>query len=135
VPHQGLHLVEQDLALEGLGDVIIRAGGAGPVLVEGLEGSGQQHHGDVLGVRIALEGLADLVPALAGHHHIREHHVRAQLAAAGDRIQPVVHRSHLEVLGREDHPNDLADGERVVGDQQILRHRRRASGASTPRIN
>jgi hypothetical protein len=114
--------------------VIIRAGGASAVLVEGLEGACQQHHGDVLGVRIALERLAHLVATLPGHHHIREHHVRAQLAATGNRVQPVVHRGHLKVLGREDHPNDLADGERVVGDQQILRHRRRASGASTPRI-
>jgi hypothetical protein len=114
--------------------VVIRSGGAGAVLVEGLEGAGQQHHGDVLRVRIALQRLADLVPALARHHHIGEHHIRAQLAAAGDRIQPVVHRSHLEVLGREDHPDDLADGERVIGDQQVLRHRLRASGASTPRI-
>jgi hypothetical protein len=114
--------------------VVIRPGGAGAVLVEGLEGAGQQQHGDVLGGRITLDRLAHLVPALAGHHHVGEHHIRAQLADTGDRIQPVVHRGHLEVLGREDHPDDLADGERVVGDQQILRHRRRASGESTPRI-
>jgi hypothetical protein len=114
--------------------MIVRPGGTRAVLVEGLERASQQHHGDVLGVRIALDRLAHLVPALSGHHHIREHHVRALLAATGDRVQPVVHRGHLEVLGREDHPNDLADGERVVGDQQILRHRRRASGVSTPRI-
>jgi hypothetical protein len=114
--------------------VIIGTGGTGAVLVEGLEGARKQQHGDVLRGRIALDGLAHLVAALARHHHIGKHHIWAQLAGARDGVQPVVHRGHLEVLGREDHPNDLADGERVVGDQQILGHRCRASGESTPRI-
>ncbi len=132
LPHQRLHLVEQHLALEGLGDVVVGPGGAGAGLVEGLEGAGQQQHGDALRGGIALERLADLVAVLARHHHVREHHIRTQLARPGDGVQPVVDRGDLEVLGREDHPDHLADGERVVGDQQILGHRFGPRGIPTP---
>ena len=45
-PEQVPDLVEERLALEGLGDVSVRPGGASPVLVERLEGAGQQQHRD-----------------------------------------------------------------------------------------
>jgi hypothetical protein len=103
--------------------VSVGAGRTCAVLVERFEGAGQEQHGNVLGVRIALERLADLVAALAGHHHVRQHHVGSQLASLGDRIEPVVHGGELEILGGEDHPDHLADGDRVIGDEHTFGHR------------
>jgi hypothetical protein len=93
-------------------------------LVERLVRAGEQEHRDPRGRRIGLDRLAHLVPALSGHGHVREDEIRFQLARLGDCIDAVVHRRELKILGGEDHPDHLAHGDGVVGDQHVLRHDR-----------
>ena len=121
-PDQRPDAVEEGLALERLGDVGIRAGGAGPGLIERLEVAGQEQHRSSGGARIGLERLADLVAAPARHQHVGDDEVGPHLAGAGNGIDAVVHGGDLEIFEREHHPDDLADGERVIGDEQGLRH-------------
>jgi hypothetical protein len=96
--------------------------GARPPLVEHLGVAGEQQHRDPRRRRIRLDLLADLVPALAGHGHVRHDQIRFELARLGDGLIAVVHRGEVEVLGGEGHPDHLAHGDGVVGDQHILRH-------------
>src|SRR5262249_30885749 len=63
---EALHLVDERLRLEGLRDVAGGAAARRALLVERLEGAGQQQHRDVAQGGIGLDLLADLVAAAAG---------------------------------------------------------------------
>ena len=116
------HAGEQRLAVEGLGDVAIGARGTGPRLVERLEGSGEQEHRHLAELRVGLQRLAELVAVHAGHDRVGEHDVGPGLPRPGERVLAVVHGGDPVVLPGEDDAHDLLDGDRVVGEQQVLGH-------------
>ena len=116
------HAGEQGLAVEGLGDVAIGARGTGPRLVERLEGSGEQEHRHLAELRVGLQRLAELVAVHAGHDGVGEHDVGPGLPRPGERVLAVVHGGDPVVLPGEDDAHDLLDGDRVVGEQQVLGH-------------
>ena len=120
--HQRTHLVDDGLAFEGLDDEVVRPHPAGARLVERFEVAGQQQHADGRGGRVGLEGLAHFIPTLAGHQHVGQNAVGFQLTRPGDGVDAVVHEGDGHVLHGKDHPDDFANGERVVGNQQLLRH-------------
>ncbi len=126
----------QRLRFEGLGHVTVRAGPARALLIESLEGTGEQQHGDVPELRIVLERLADLVAVLARHDDVSEDQVRPQLPGARHRIVPVADGHQHDVFVGEAEPDDLLDGDAVVGEEQGLRHGspgwRRECGAGRP---
>ena len=119
---QPLHLLDQQLRLEGLGDVTGGAGAGGARLVEGFEGARQEQHGDMLEARVGLDRLADLVAALARHHDVRQDQVRTLLARARDRGIAVVDHHEAHVLVGEADSHDLLDRDAIVGQQQGLGH-------------
>ena len=138
-----VHLVDQRLRLEGLRDVAVGAGARGALLVERLEGAGQEQHRNVSRGRVGLDRLADLVAVLARHHDVGEDHVRPRLARARDRVVAVVHGEEHDVLVREADADDLLDRHAVVGKEQGLGHGSplrgrggsgRASGAPAPSV-
>jgi len=112
--HELPHLVDERLALERLGDVSVGARRAGARVVEGLERPGQEEHRDALELGIGLDRLADLVPVLARHHHVREDHVRLQRARASHGVLAISDRCDLEVFAREDDPHHLLDGDGII---------------------
>jgi hypothetical protein len=114
---QTVDLVDERLALEGLLDVAVGAGGAGAPLVERLEGPGEEDDGDVLERRVPLHRLAHLVPAPPRHHDVGQDDVGLLITSLGDRVLAVVHGDDREVLGRQSDRHDLLDGDAVVGQQ------------------
>jgi hypothetical protein len=99
-----------------------RAAAPRALLVEGLEGPGKQQHWNVTECRVGLDRLADLVAALAGHHDVGHHEVRAQCARSLDRGIAVIDGHELHVLAREADPHHFLDGDTVVCEQKRLRH-------------
>ena len=111
VLQQGLHQGGEIGGLEGLGHV-----GVGP-FVQALDLvfhghlGGDQHHGDVAQLEIALDGLAEFVAAHTGHHYIGNHQVRRVFLfhSLQGRCPVEVHgnlvgrlKQHLEVVGNVD---------------------------------
>jgi hypothetical protein len=95
---------------------------AGAVLVEGLEGAGEEEDRGGAERGVALDRLAELVPVPPRHHDVGEHDVRLELARLRERLLAVVHRGDAEVLVGEDDSHDLLDGDRVVREKKVLGH-------------
>ena len=76
---QVLHLGDQRLRLERLGQEPVAADARRALLVEGLEGAGQQQHRDVRERRVLLDEVADLVAVLLRHDDVAEHDVGRHL--------------------------------------------------------
>jgi len=102
------------LRFEGLCDVSRRTHFARPRLVEGLESSSQQQHRNLCELGISLDGLADLVAVLAGHHDICEHDIGADFSGLDDRIVAVVDGQDGYVFAGETDRHDLLDRDAVV---------------------
>jgi hypothetical protein len=92
------------------------------LLVEGLEGAGQQQHRNALQRGIALELGAERVAVQARHADIGEDDVGLDLTGANERVVAVVDGDELDVLVGERDPDDLLDRHTVVGQKQGLRH-------------
>jgi hypothetical protein len=126
-PSQSANLLEERVALERLDDEVVGLDRSRAILIKRLECAGEQQDPHRLRAGIVLDRLADLIAAPARHRHIRQNEVGAQLARFADCLQPVVHRSDLEILGGKDHPDHFPDRERVISNQQALGHGRGAS--------
>jgi hypothetical protein len=119
---QLLHLVDEGLALEGLGDVAVRVNCTGARFVEGLERAREEQDGDVPQRRIGLDGFAELVPVPLRHHDVGEDDVRLELSRARDGVLSVVDRGDLEVFTRERDAHDLLDRDGVIREEKVLGH-------------
>ncbi len=95
---------------------------AGPILVQRLEGAGQQDHRNVRQPRIALDEGRDLVAVPLGHADIGEHDVRTIGAHPLDGLTAVADRDDVDVLVRERELDDPLDGDAVIGEQQLVGH-------------
>ena len=117
-----LDLGDERFRLERLREraVVARAGRA--LLVEGLEGSGEQENRDVRPRRVRLDLLADLVAVLLRHDDVAENDVGPDLGEPLEREAPVAHGDHVEVLVREGQLDDLLDRDAVVREQDLLGH-------------
>jgi hypothetical protein len=109
--HRRAHAIEEAGAVEGLGNVTVRAHRLRTRGIEGLEVAGEEQHGNVRSRRIALQFLAHLVAVLARHHAVSEHQIGAQLSRFGDSVETVVDGRQREVFRREEHSDDLANRE------------------------
>ena len=127
---QVLDLGDQRLRLERLGQEPVAADAGGPVLVERLEGAGEEQDRDVGQRRRLLDEVADLVAVLLRHDDVAEDEVRTHVLDLLDRQAPVPHRHDLEVLVRERQLDDFLDGDAVVRKQDLLAHRLKASKGS-----
>jgi hypothetical protein len=94
--------------------VAVGTGRAGPVLVERLEGAGEEEHRDVLQRRVGLQRLAQLVAVLPRHDDVGEDDVGLDGAGLRERVLAVVHRRDLVVLGGERDAHDLLDRDGVI---------------------
>ena len=128
IREQALHALDQRLRLEGLRDVARGAGARGALVVEGLEGAGQQQHRNVSERRVGFDRFAHLVAALPRHHDVCEDHVGAHAARARDGVVTVVDRDERDVLAGEADPDHLLDRDAVVCEQQGLAHGPPGSG-------
>jgi hypothetical protein len=106
--------IDQGLCLEGLRDVTVRSDLGHPVLVESLEGPGQEEHGDPRELRVALDRSAQLVAVHLRHSDVCQDQVRPALLGAGERVGAVVDREQLDVLVGERDAHDLLDRDGVV---------------------
>ncbi len=70
-----LDLADQDLAGEGLGDVVHDSEAEGPHPLAELAVRGQEHHREAGGVRVGLEGLQHAVAVELGHRDVAEDEV------------------------------------------------------------
>ena len=122
------HARDELLVVEGLGQVVVGAGGEALELV-GLQAARRQHDdGDVLGARVLTKAPHQLEAAHARHHHVGDHHVGDLLEDGGERLVAVAGQAHLEAGGTELHLEEPRDGGLVLHDQHaagdLLGHRR-----------
>ena len=115
--------LDQRLGLKGFRDLTVCACSRCAGFVEGLEGAGQQKHGNLGERRVLLDRFADLVAALAGHHDIREHDIRSDFARLHHGIVAVVRRYDLNVFVGERKPDQLLDHNRIVSQEKRLGHK------------
>jgi hypothetical protein len=106
--------------VERLRDVPVRAAIARLVGVERLERSGEEQHRHGLGRR--LHGATDLVPRRPGHDDVGEDDIRQGRGDPLERFPPRSDRDDTDVRVLERELDDLADRDRIVGEEQRARH-------------
>ena len=119
---QFLHPGDHHVRLEGLRQHAVAAGGAGALLVHGLEGPREQQHRDVGQVRRALHERRHFVPVPLGHADIGQDDVRAFGLDALDGLLPVSDGDDLDVLVREGQLDHALNRDAVVSEQELVRH-------------
>ena len=87
-----------------------------PILVEGLEGAGEENHRDMQARRVRLDLLTDLVPVLARHDHVADHHVGIALRQFGQELLPGGDGDDIEFRLGKCEFDDLLDGQAVVSE-------------------
>ena len=126
---------DDHLRLERLDEHAVAPDGARPGLVDGLEGAGQQQHGNVRQLGIALDERRHLVAVAFRHADVGQHDVRTIRLDALDRLLPVADGHDLDVLVGERQLDHSLNGDAVVGQQQLGMHysstRARSCAAST----
>ncbi|AJE02886.1 hypothetical protein GPICK_05450 [Geobacter pickeringii] len=110
------------LGFEGFGNEVVCAALAGPLLVEGLEGSGHKENRHVMKIGITADRHADFVTVLAGHHRVHQHCIGTDLAGLLHGVVTVVDDGQLIILVGEDDPYDLLNGDAVVGKEKPAAH-------------
>src|SRR5574343_1574841 len=120
-PEQLLQGFDQLQRAEGLDQVVVGAGLLARFAVLLLAAGGQQHDLGAGHGRVALDALADLQAVeLAGHHHVQQHHVRADRLGHAQTEGAVRGLVDLVVLELQRHPDQLADVGLVLDDQNAL---------------
>ena len=114
--------LDELVRVEGLRDDHVAADPVGALPVEGLEGSGEQDHGDARGGRIALDRFADLVTVLLRHHDVGEDEVRPRGLERFDRLPSVGNAGQLVARSGKRQLDDFLDRQAVVGQQDLFAH-------------
>ena len=117
-----VHLREELVGVERLGDDRIRADPLRAVPVERLESAGQKNDGDARRGRVSLDRLAHLVSVLLRHDGVGEDQVRADFANAIERSLSIRHAHELVIAVGERQLDHLLNGQAVVGQQDLLCH-------------
>jgi hypothetical protein len=122
---------QQLVGLEGLGEVVVRAGGEAGDAIGRLGARGEQQHRQP---RRRAQVPGQVEPGLAGHHHVDHRDVEGKGREARARLRGVGRGGHREAVAREELAQQLAQARVVVDDQDMraLAHgaaRGRAQGA------
>src|SRR5690606_8115159 len=106
--------VEEFLARERFGDVLLGADDAAACLVEQAVLGGQHDHRRVLEQLVVLDQRAGLVAIQARHHDVDEDDLRALVGDLGQRFEAVDRGHHFGPLALEQGFGGPADGFRII---------------------
>jgi len=122
-----LHLVDQLLRVERLRHLAVRSHRDGARRIDRRPAPEQQDR-RLLQRGVGADLLAKLVAAEARHVDVGQDQIGLEIARTLERLGAVGDRREREVLLLEDHADRGADGRRVVGEKERLRHATGASG-------
>ena len=112
---QRTHLFDEILRLKGFRDEIISAAFSCLIFIKRLEGSDKEEQWRIPDDRIATHLFTDLVPILAWHQRVHEHDGGPDFPCLFESCVPVVHDNKIILLIGEDDPDNLLDGDAVIG--------------------
>ena len=121
-PERPLHAGEELDRVEGLDDVVVRAGLQSRDLVRGERFRGEHDDARVRGLRILPEALCHLEAVEPRHHHVEEHEVGTDLRRSLERLLAVASDGDLVARRAEVHLHEPRDVRIVVDDEDRLRH-------------
>src|SRR6478736_10492996 len=108
--------VEEFLAREWLGDVLLGADDAAASLVEQAILGRQHDHWRGLEQLVVLDQRTGLVAVQPGHHDVDEDDLRLLVGDLGQRLEPVGRGDHVGAFALEQGLGGAADGLRIVDD-------------------
>ena len=121
-PQQFAHLGEQFLGREGLGHVTV--GPEPETLADlGIAPLGSQHQ-DARAAQVGVgpQGLADIEPVHARHHHVEQDEIGSLGTHPGQRFLPITGHQHLEALAAQQKLDRDDNVLLVVGNQYFFAH-------------
>ena len=113
-----------------LGEVVVRARREPRHARVELRLGGEEHHGDEVRHRVALELAAQIDPGDPRHAHVEQHQVRRLLGDLDERLLRRADVAHRVAQVLDVVPHRLPDQEVIVDDQHVPESRRAAGGRS-----